>query len=149
MLLLMTLPLPNACIAPPRRLTCRMAEGSRFLEPDKYKSRVKEKFEKRALTYDENNAFHPRVVSMLLKCAPLKQGDAVLDVASGTGFVTFEACQVVGSSGRVVGIDISDAMVKQVCGALYITRCEHTPSQATDFNAELLLILTLSCHSVF
>lgn len=99
-----------------------MANGTCFLEPDTYKGRVKEKFQKRASTYDENNGFHPRVVQMLLKRAPLTLGEFVLDVATGTGFVAFEACKMVGPSGKVVGVDICDAMVEQVCGALYITR---------------------------
>ena len=98
-----------------------MAEGA-FLEPSNYKSRVIDKFQKRASTYDEGNAFHPRVVRMLLKRASLTTGDAVLDVATGTGYVAFEACKAVGPSGRVVGVDICDAMVEQV------TRCGHVPS---------------------
>lgn len=95
----------------PQRLTCRMVESSRFLEPDAYKGRVKDKFEKRASTYDESNEFYPRVVQMLLKYSPLRHGDSVLDVATGTGFVAFEALEVVGSSGSVVGVNISNAMV--------------------------------------
>lgn len=98
-----------------------MVEGSRFLVPDAYKGRVKDKFEKRASTYDESNEFHPRVVQMLLKYSPLRHGDSVLDVATGTGFVAFEALEVVGSSGSVVGVDISNAMVEQVCVGLCST----------------------------
>jgi SAM-dependent methyltransferase len=41
----------------------------------------------------------------------VKRGDAVLDVACGTGFATRAAARVVGSPGRVVGSDINAGMV--------------------------------------
>jgi len=41
----------------------------------------------------------------------VKTGDAVLDVACGTGFATRIAAGSVGSSGRVVGVDINAGMV--------------------------------------
>jgi ubiquinone/menaquinone biosynthesis C-methylase UbiE len=47
----------------------------------------------------------------LLAMAELAPGMSVLDVACGTGLVTFPAAQAVGSSGRVVGTDLSQEMV--------------------------------------
>lgn len=47
----------------------------------------------------------------LLQMAPPLAGQAVLDVACGTGLVTLAAALAVGSQGRVVGTDISDLMV--------------------------------------
>jgi ubiquinone/menaquinone biosynthesis C-methylase UbiE len=38
-------------------------------------------------------------------------GDAVLDVATGTGQVLFAAAEAVGPAGRVVGIDLTDGML--------------------------------------
>jgi SAM-dependent methyltransferase len=43
--------------------------------------------------------------------ASVSHGDAVLDVACGTGFATRSAARVVGPSGRVVGSDINAGMV--------------------------------------
>jgi ubiquinone/menaquinone biosynthesis C-methylase UbiE len=48
----------------------------------------------------------------LLAAAALQPGQHVLDVACGTGLVTFEAARAVGPSGRVLGIDLSGAMVE-------------------------------------
>jgi ubiquinone/menaquinone biosynthesis C-methylase UbiE len=48
----------------------------------------------------------------LLAHAALRPGERVLDVACGTGLVTFPAAEAVGSAGEVVGTDISDAMVE-------------------------------------
>ena len=50
----------------------------------------------------------------LLELAALQTGERVLDVACGTGLVTFRAAAAVGPGGAVVGTDISDAMVRQL-----------------------------------
>jgi ubiquinone/menaquinone biosynthesis C-methylase UbiE len=47
----------------------------------------------------------------LLAWASPGLGEQVLDVACGTGLVSFEAAGVVGASGHVLGIDLSDRMV--------------------------------------
>lgn len=43
--------------------------------------------------------------------ADLAQGDTVLDLGSGAGLDALLAARLVGSSGRVVGVDLSEAMV--------------------------------------
>jgi ubiquinone/menaquinone biosynthesis C-methylase UbiE len=48
----------------------------------------------------------------LVELAALQPGERVLDVACGTGLVTFRAAEAVGPSGEVIGTDISRAMVE-------------------------------------
>ncbi len=48
----------------------------------------------------------------LLSFASLQQGERVLDVACGTGLVTFPAAEAVGAQGHVTGIDISGEMIE-------------------------------------
>lgn len=48
----------------------------------------------------------------MLEFAELRPGERVLDVACGTGLVTFEAAEAVGPTGEIVGTDISNAMVE-------------------------------------
>jgi ubiquinone/menaquinone biosynthesis C-methylase UbiE len=48
----------------------------------------------------------------LLKIASLRTGDRVLDIACGTGLVSFKAAGIVGSNGFVAGTDISEKMVE-------------------------------------
>ena len=50
----------------------------------------------------------------LLSLAALRPGERVLDVACGTGLVTFRAAEAVGRSGSITATDISDAMVAAV-----------------------------------
>jgi arsenite methyltransferase len=49
---------------------------------------------------------------------PLYPGDAVLDVGCGAGVDSLVAAQLVGPGGRVVGIDVTPAMVEQARGHL-------------------------------
>jgi len=48
----------------------------------------------------------------LLVAASLVEGEQVLDVACGTGLLTFEAARRVGPAGQVVGVDLSDKMIE-------------------------------------
>jgi ubiquinone/menaquinone biosynthesis C-methylase UbiE len=49
---------------------------------------------------------------LLLELAAPAAGEAVLDVACGTGLVSLPAAQAVGPAGRLLGCDISGAMVE-------------------------------------
>jgi SAM-dependent methyltransferase len=51
----------------------------------------------------------------ILALAAPDPGEAVLDVACGTGALAVVAASAVGPAGRVLGVDLSDAMV-QACG---------------------------------
>ena len=47
-----------------------------------------------------------------LALASLKQGEIVLDLGSGAGFDCFLAAQKVGASGKVIGVDMTAAMIE-------------------------------------
>ena len=49
----------------------------------------------------------------LLAMANLERGEQVLDVACGTGLVSFAAADAVGLEGMVTGTDISEGMIEQ------------------------------------
>jgi ubiquinone/menaquinone biosynthesis C-methylase UbiE len=54
---------------------------------------------------------------LMLALAALQPGERVLDVACGTGLVTFRAAETVGASGFVAASDISEDMVASVAAA--------------------------------
>lgn len=68
-------------------------------------------YDDRASTYDAS--FHDRFSSNIVQLLNLKPGEHVLDLACGTGLVTFKASNVVGPSGCVVGVDISTGMLAE------------------------------------
>jgi ubiquinone/menaquinone biosynthesis C-methylase UbiE len=77
----------------------------------------------------------------VLALADLRSGARVLDVACGTGLVTFRAAAMVGPMGRVVGTDISQAMVDAVRDAaaargLTQVSAERRDAEALDLGGE-------------
>ena len=70
-------------------------------------------WDKAAIYYESfwQNQLRP-AQDLLLNMAQLKKGDRVLDIASGTGLVSFRAAQQVGHDGSVLGTDISEKMVE-------------------------------------
>ncbi|KAK5107094.1 hypothetical protein LTR62_001878 [Meristemomyces frigidus] len=68
-------------------------------------------YDDRAASYD--NTWHPRFARHIVELAHLQPGEKVLDLACGTGLVTFPASTGVGETGHVTGIDVSSGMLAQ------------------------------------
>ena len=71
----------------------------------------------------------------LLEMAALAPGEHVLDVACGTGLVTFQAAQAVGPSGSVLATDISQAMVVHVSEEALLRRLSNISARRLDAEA--------------
>jgi IS605 OrfB family transposase len=82
------------------------------LELNDFKQQVADLYSRRSHNYDEGD-FHPRLAHRLIESAQITPGQQVLDIATGTGLVAIEAAQLVGSEGRVVGVDISTGLLEQ------------------------------------
>lgn len=50
---------------------------------------------------------------LLTKMAALQSGEKVIDIACGTGLISFRAVEKVGANGYILGTDISDKMVER------------------------------------
>lgn len=57
--------------------------------------------------------------------ASLKPGQTVLDLGCGAGFDAFLAAKAVGATGRVIGVDMTPAMVSKARGNKAKSRCEN------------------------
>jgi len=68
-------------------------------------------YDKRASRYDDS--WHPRFARHMVELAGIRSGEQVLDLACGTGLVSFSASKAVGSSGNVTGVDISSGMLAE------------------------------------
>lgn len=69
------------------------------------------------------------------RVAALQPGERVLDVACGTGLVTFRAAAQVGPGGEVVATDLADAMVNAVRDAALRGGARHVRSTRMDAEA--------------
>lgn len=68
-------------------------------------------YDERSAQYDQS--FHPRQAEDFVKWAELKEGQQVLDLCCGTGLVSLLAKTVVGPSGKVIGVDVSEQMMNE------------------------------------
>ena len=68
----------------------------------------------------------------LLEMADLQDGEQVLELAAGTGLVTFPAAEAVGAAGRVVATDISDVMVQQLAADATARGLRQIVAERTD-----------------
>ena len=86
-----------------------------ILDPEAYKARIRETWDKRAISYDSDLSWRAPMCERLVALAGLKPGATrVLDVASGTGSVALMAAQVLGPEGNVSALDVSKAMIAKV-----------------------------------
>lgn len=69
-------------------------------------------FDQRGPTYDQAEVHH-RIVAILATGAALEPGLRVLDIATGTGLLAFEAASKVGPVGSVLGVDTSEGMLAE------------------------------------
>lgn len=70
--------------------------------------------------------------ALLLEKAALRRGEWVLDVACGTGLVTFPAAEAVGPEGCVAATDLSDAMVVHVRAEAERRGLRHVAAEQCD-----------------
>lgn len=74
----------------------------------------------------------------LIEMAAAQLGETVLDLACGTGLVTFPLAEQVGSTGTIIATDLSDAMIGQIQSettARGLTQVSAFRANAEDLNA--------------
>jgi len=79
------------------------------------KQAVKDYFKRTAQRWDEmrKEFFDTELGLTIMRQAEIKLGDTVVDIGCGTGFLTSQAAKAVGRKGKVIGIDLSEEMLKK------------------------------------
>ena len=72
---------------------------------------AKRLYDRRGPTYDDS--WHPSFAANIVKFSKIQPGQRVLDLACGTGLVTFFASEAVGVTGEVWGVDVSSGMLAE------------------------------------
>ncbi|MBF2005961.1 MAG: class I SAM-dependent methyltransferase [Chlorogloeopsis fritschii C42_A2020_084] len=100
-----------------------------------YKRQLLTDFNSRT-NYDQGKFYTP-VAKKLLSLVKLGKGQKILDVATGTGIVALDAATIVGSSGKVIGVDISTGMLNNAKQKLVMSglqNVEFIEADADDLN---------------
>ncbi len=105
-----------------------------------YKQQVVDFFNART-AYDAEGNSHPQEAKRLLEYVPIKSGQIILDLATGTGLVAIDAAKKVAPSGSVIGVDISSGMLAQARSKIAAERIENlelieADVESIDFAAE-------------
>ncbi len=95
-----------------------------------YKQQLLADFNSRT-NYDSGRFYAP-VANRLIEFANLQTGQQVLDVATGTGIVALSAAQIVGTSGKVIGVDISTGMLNHAKQKLVATSLKNVDFLEAD-----------------
>jgi len=96
-----------------------------------YHKTITDSYDKRSANYD-NSQWHRDVAKHTVDFCPPETGQSVLDVATGTGTIAFYTAELVGKSGHVVGVDISEGMLNKCKQKLVDSRIENLKFQFGD-----------------
>jgi len=77
-----------------------------------YQKMIADSYDVRSKLYAKSK-WHRSIAEQLVDYYPPKDGDSVLDIGTGTGSAAFHCSGLVGSTGKVVGIDISKGMISE------------------------------------
>lgn len=120
-------------------------------ELNEYKQGIAELYNKRSENYDENNRLI-QICHRLFNYFQVSSGQKVLDIGTGTGHLALEASQVVGDSGKVVGVDIAPRMLEQArnkVSALGVNNLEFQLSDAESLDYPSNYFDLILCANTF
>src|SRR5262245_13277093 len=86
----------------------------RNLNLSEHKQKVARVYDLAAPGYDKPALrFFPNVAKRLVELARICEGENVLDAGTGTGMAAFAAAEMVGLSGKVIGVDIGEKILDE------------------------------------
>jgi ubiquinone/menaquinone biosynthesis C-methylase UbiE len=78
------------------------------------KQMIEKLFDGAAISYDKvGPGIFTKYGLKLIEGLPIKPGMCILDIATGTGAVLFPAAHHVGQDGRIIGIDLSESILRE------------------------------------
>jgi ubiquinone/menaquinone biosynthesis C-methylase UbiE len=103
----------------------------RFDDLQGYHKHIADTYNERSGNHD-NSEWHRKTALKLINSLPPRAGDSVLDIGTGTGTIAFRAASLVGSDGRVVGVDLSKGMLAEAKKKLIASGRDNLDFKQTD-----------------
>ena len=125
------------------------------LDLDEYKQAIADLYTSRSQTYDksiDNNDWHWKIANRLVEYARVGLGQHVLDIATGTGHCAIASAKLVGSEGKVIGIDISPGMIdraRQKATSLNLSNVEFQLADGENLDFPANSFDRIFCASAF
>ena len=60
-----------------------------------------------------NDSWHPSFAKTFVSYLPIKPRQRILNLACGTGLISFLTASIVGPSGYIIGVNVSEGMLAQ------------------------------------
>ncbi|WP_293122682.1 methyltransferase domain-containing protein [Microcoleus sp. bin38.metabat.b11b12b14.051] len=120
-------------------------------ELNKYKQEIADLYTRRSQTYD-NSDWHLQTARRLVEYGRVGFGQQILDMATGTGHVAIAAAEIVGSQGRVIGVDIATGMLdiaRSKAQALSLKNTEFILADAETLDFPVNTCDRIFCASAF
>ncbi|MDH5692774.1 MAG: methyltransferase domain-containing protein [Gammaproteobacteria bacterium] len=96
-----------------------------------YQKIITDSYNARSKSYSKSE-WHKNAAEKLVDYFPPKEGDSVLDIATGTGAAAMYSSKLVGTKGRVLGVDLSEGMIKQAEKIRSELNCENLEFMVGD-----------------
>jgi len=104
------------------------------LDLNDYKQEIADLYNRRSQTYDDSK-WHLQICHRLLEYSLVSSEQNILDIGTGTGHLAIAAAQIVGTEGRVIGVDISALMLEQARSKVESLGLSHVEFQRRDAEA--------------
>jgi len=104
------------------------------LDLNDYKQEIADLYNRRSQTYDDSK-WHLQICHRLLEYSLVSSEQNILDIGTGTGHLAIAAAQIVGTEGRVIGVDISALMLEQARSKVEALGLSHVEFQRRDAEA--------------
>lgn len=96
-----------------------------------YHKIITDSYNERSEIYNDSE-WHRDIAEKLVDYSPPPKGGVVLDIGTGTGVVTFYSSSIVGSNGKVFGVDISEGMISKANELLALSNLKNIEFQLSD-----------------
>lgn len=104
------------------------------LDLNDYKQRIADLYNRRSQSYDDRE-WNLQICNRLLEYSQVSSREHILDIGTGTGHIAIATAQIVGTEGKVIGVDISEQMLERARNKVKALGLNNVEFQLADAEA--------------